>query len=138
MARRAFTLIELMIVVAIMGIMFASVYDPGWILRRLQDRAQIVLNHNRNLTDAYLKLKKFNSERSEIQSVTPQRVVFKDGASLILDTDKNHIILSSGAEKTIISDLPFSAPIEQFNAKTYAFELIINGEKLNSYWRCSR
>lgn len=138
MKRRAFTLIELMIVVAVIGIMVQAFWAPGKTLTGLQERSQKLIEQNQALAEDFLKLKKFNAKREEIREIHPYRVVFKDGATLILDLDHKWILLSGNSELTVIKDLKFQSSIKQLDARTYSFELDLNGEKINSHWRCGR
>ena len=138
MNRRAFTLIELMIVVAIMGIMAESFFQPIQLLLGIDKKTRAIIDHNQLLATAFIKLKKFSKERPNIDSCSDHMIKFSDGATIILDADSSEIFLCSGEKKITLSGLNFKMPLSKLDHRTWALSLQVNGEDLKTMWRCGK
>lgn len=136
MIKKGFTLIELMIVIAIISILVEAFWAPGRIFIGLQENYQKVLEKNRAISAEYLVLKAFNQRRVRVYEASPFRVIFEDGSELILDSDYNQIHLIESGKKKTLRQIAFKSAIKAVDYRTYSFDISINGEELKSFWRC--
>ncbi|GAB4279810.1 MAG: hypothetical protein Kow0029_23900 [Candidatus Rifleibacteriota bacterium] len=138
MSKRGFTLIELMIVIAILGIMTEAMWAPTRILFDLEESSDEFLDRNQQYMQNFLELQRFNASLSEISSSTDTRVEFANGSKLILDKDNKEIVLENGNQKTRVKGIKFEGSIKCHDKKTYSFKILLNNEPLVSYWRCGK
>ncbi|MFZ5953344.1 MAG: type IV pilin protein [Candidatus Rifleibacteriota bacterium] len=138
MKRKAFTLIELMIVIAVIGITVESFWGPGKMLLGIDRKTQTMLDENQNLLAFYQHLKRFNLGRTEITSCEGHQIVFSDGSSLYYDRDLKEFYLKNAGEEARFKNLLPSSPFRKLNSRTYSFFMQINGEQLNTVWRCGQ
>ncbi|MGM0601125.1 MAG: prepilin-type N-terminal cleavage/methylation domain-containing protein [Candidatus Rifleibacteriota bacterium] len=138
MTRKGFTLIELMIVVAIIAIIVEAFWAPIRVLTGLEERRQETLDYNQRLLSDFLKLKKINLQRKEIKSSDQNSIVFNDGAKLILDKGSSCIAFYNGSKSHVFKSLKFTGNLEIAGSRTYIIPLKIDKNEIKSWWRCGK
>lgn len=136
--RKAFTLIELMIIIAVLGIALECFYGPGQTLLGIDARTRSIIDENYTAMQAFNRMKRFSTARSTIVKAAGHQLVFADGARLELDADQMRIILRENNEEIEIAGVKFFQPLKKLDARTFSLQMQINGEKLQTIWRCGK
>lgn len=136
--KKAFTLIELMIVVAVMGVFVEAFWAPGQTLLGIDHRTRKIIDDNYAAVKIFNRLKKFSAARDQIVEERPHQLLFADGASIILDADRRSVTLSQSGQNTVLEPVYFIQPLKKLDAKTFSLQMQINGETLNTVWRCGK
>ena len=138
MNKKGFTLIELMIVVAIIGIIVEAFWAPLRIITGLEESRQETLDYNQRLLKDFLELKRINSAREAIKNSEAQSVVFVDGSKLMMDSGSSCIAFYNGSKTHLFKSLNFTGDFQIIGSKTYIIPLKINEKQINSWWRCGK
>lgn len=136
--RNAFTLIELMIVVAIISVLTQCFQDPGRTLLGIDQRTRSRIDDNYQLVKTFNRLRSFSSARSRIESEAAHELVFSDGARLQIDIDRKKIILTENDKQSDLDVGGLELPLKKLNERTYMMTMKVNGEKMNTCWRCGK
>lgn len=136
--RNAFTLIELMIVVAVISVLTQCFWDPGQTLLGIDKRTRSRIDDNYQSVKTFNRLLAFSHSRSRIVSEAAHELVFSDGARLKVDVDLMKIILTENNKQIDLEVDGLELPLKKLNERTYMMTMEINGEKINSCWRCGK
>lgn len=136
MKKHGFTLIELMIVVALMGILAEVFFAPGRALLGIDKRTGQILDDNRNMVAEFMRLREFNRQSPAITKVNDFSISYSDGAEVSFDADRNFIMLRRGSQTSELRSLQFIKPAIKLNDRTWSIKMQVNGELLNTIWRC--
>lgn len=127
-----------MIIIAVLGIALECFYGPGQTLLGIDARTRSIIDENYTAIQAFNRMKKFSTARSTIVEAAPHQLVFADGAKLQIDADQMRIILHENNQEKEISGIKFFQPLKKLDSRTYSLQMQINGEKLQTIWRCGQ
>jgi prepilin-type N-terminal cleavage/methylation domain-containing protein len=136
MNKKGFTLIELMLVIAIMAIIIEAFWAPIRVLTGLEERRQKSLDYNQRLLMDFLKLEKFNAKRKQIKSAEKDCINFEDGAKLLIDKKFSCFTIKNATQTYLLRSLKYAGDLKVVSSKTYIIYLNMNKSKINSWWRC--
>jgi prepilin-type N-terminal cleavage/methylation domain-containing protein len=136
--RKGFTLIELMIVVAVTSILVQCFWAPGQTLLGIDKRTRARIDENYQLVKTFNRLKTFSMARSLIKSEAAHELGFSDDAKIIIDVDRKKIVLVEPDKQTDLEVPGLELPLKKINERTFMITMRVNGEKMNTCWRCGK
>lgn len=137
MNSKGFTLIELMIVIAILGIMMGSFPQ---LLAFYSSNIGIndkKIESNRAQTVFFYCMKQFLKKSRTIQSVKANSVTFNDNSSIEIDKTKKNVIFKNNESTKIVrmgSNIIFSK-FQQIDYYTFGSYLKLGDNLLPVFWR---
>lgn len=137
MNRNGFTLIELMIVVAILGILLGSFPQLLTFYSRNLGLNDIKLESNRAQNVVFYCMKQFLKRSRVIKSVEVDSVTFDDDSSIKIDKTKSLIIFKNGKFKNIVKMgkyMSFSK-FKRIDYYTFGSYLTLGNNVLPVFWR---
>jgi len=133
MKKKAFTLIELMIVVAILGIISFSFYSGFTPLFGDLERYQTLIEENRSLTLAYGKISSCLKKCRQIAGVTDGRIVFDNDNVIAIENYGQHIRINGRLFR--LNGRASISAIELISDTMFITRVTTGGESLRILWR---
>jgi hypothetical protein len=125
-----------MIVIAILGIVLETFYQPARTFLGLNEKAALTLRESENLTRAFTKMKQFHANRNRIRAVKNNQIRFADGSVIFLSDKGKTILLHDNNGAVKLNNIRFALPAKQIDACTYVIKMRIADETLLTHWRC--
>lgn len=133
MNKKAFTLIELMIVIAVLSIATAGFYGSFSPHFNDLERNQTLIEENRSLTLAYGKISSCLKKCRQIAGVTDGRILFDNDNVIAIENYGQHIRINGRLLK--LQGRASISEIELISDTMFITRVTTGGENLRILWR---
>ncbi len=133
MNKSGFTLIELMIVVAVLSILTSGFFIAFPHLFESMDRHQAMVEENRSLTLAYGKIRDCLKKCSRIANVVDGRIIFDNDQEIVIEDFGRQLRINGRVVK--LKGRASISDIEHVSETMFTTRVFAGGESLRILWR---